>query len=58
MNVLYFFIKDNIMKKVTFKWNYFPTDDIIAYYFTKTLQGKKLKKLRKIILNLKEELIG
>ena len=53
LNIRYFFIKDCI-KKGELKIDYCPTDDMVADFFTKPLQGKKFLQFRKIILNLKE----
>ena len=50
INIRYFFVKDRIEKKELFV-NYCPTEDMIADYFTKPLQGAQLQKFRKMILN-------
>ena len=53
LNIRYFFITDRI-KKGELKIEYCPTDDMVADFFTKPLQGKKFIQFRKIIMNLKE----
>ena len=53
LNITYFFITDRI-KKGELKIEYCPTDDMVADFFTKPLQGKKFLQFRKIIINLKE----
>ena len=53
LNIRYFFITDRI-KKGELKIEYCPTDDMVADFFTKLLQGKKFLQFRKIIMNLKE----
>ena len=50
INIRYFFVKDRIEKKELFV-NYCPTEDMIADYFTKPLQGALFQKFRKMILN-------
>ena len=51
INVRYFFIKDRIQNG-ELKVEYCPTDNMIADFFTKPLQGSKFLQFRKIILNL------
>ena len=53
LNIRYFFITDRI-KKVELKIEYCPTDDMVANFFIKPLQGKKFIQFSKIIMNLKE----
>ena len=53
LNIRYFFITDRI-KKGELKIEYCPTDDMVADFLTKPLQGKKFIQFRKIIMNLKE----
>ena len=53
LNIRYFSITDRI-KKGELKIEYCPTDDMVADFFTKPLQGKKFIQFRKIIMNLKE----
>ena len=53
LNIRYFFITDRI-KKGELRIEYCPTDDMVADFFTKPLQGKKFIQFRKIIMNLKE----
>ena len=52
LNIRYFFITDRI-KKGKLKIEYCPTDDRVADFFTKPLQGKKFIQFSKIIMNLK-----
>ena len=52
LNIRYFFITCRI-KKGELKIEYRPTDDMVADFFTKPLQGKKFLKFRKIIMKLK-----
>ena len=54
MNVRFFFVKDRILKRdITLE--HCPTNDMIADYFTKPLQGKQFYKFRKSIMNLPHE---
>ena len=55
INIRYFFIKDRYDKK-ELTIQYCPTDDMVADFFTKPLQGRKFKKFRQIIMNLKNTL--
>ena len=50
INVRYFFIKDRIDKK-ELEVEYCKTEDMLADFFTKALQGKQFFKLRKLIMN-------
>ena len=50
INIRYFFVKDRIERKELFV-EYCPTEDMIADYFTKPLQGALFRKFRKMILN-------
>ena len=51
IDIRYFFIKDCIEKeKITVK--FCPTDDMVADFFTKPLQGAKFTKFRQSIMNL------
>ena len=52
MNVRYFFITDRINNKEV-NIEYRPTDDMVADFFTKPLQGQKFFKFRDLILNTK-----
>ena len=49
LNVRYFFVTDQV-EKGNVIIDYCPTDDMIADYMTKPLQGEKFKKFRKMIL--------
>lgn len=51
LNIRYFFLCDRIANK-ELKVEYCPTDDMLADYFSKPLQGIKFKKFRKAIMNL------
>jgi len=51
INIRFFFIKDRIMNG-NLEVNYCPTDDMVADYMTKPLQGAKFYRFRKIIMNL------
>ena len=53
LNIRSFFISDCI-KKGELKIEYCPTDDMVADFFTKPLQGKKFLQFSEIIMNLKE----
>ena len=52
INIRYYFITDRV-KNGELEIEYFPTDDMVADYFTKPLQGKKFLQFRKTIMNLK-----
>ena len=49
LNVRYFFVKDRIDNNEA-KIEYCPTDEMIADYYTKPLQGKKFLEFRKLIM--------
>ena len=49
INIRYFFIKDRVDSQ-EFIIEYLPTEDMIADFFTKPLQGEMFKKLRDKIL--------
>ena len=51
MNIRYFFIKNRIESNEV-KIIYTGTEDMVADYFTKPLQGELFKKHRKDIMNL------
>ena len=53
INIRYFYLTDRI-KAGDFKVVYCPTNDMIADFFSKPLQGSKFRQMRKIILNLRE----
>ena len=54
IEIRYYFITDQIERKnVTIK--YCPTEDMVADFFTKPLQGKQFRKLRKIIMNIPDD---
>ena len=50
MNVRYFFVTDKVKNK-EMRIEHCPTNDMIADYFTKPLQGSLFYKLRSLILN-------
>ena len=51
LNIKYFFLTDQVEKnKVNIE--YCPTENMIADYMSKPLQGKKFKEFRKQILNM------
>ena len=49
INIRYFFITDQV-EKGNVKIEYCPTDDMIADFMTKPLQGEKFRKFRDLIL--------
>jgi hypothetical protein len=51
INVRYFFVKDRI-DKGEIKIQHCPTDDMIADFFTKPLQGHKFQKFRDMIMGI------
>jgi hypothetical protein len=51
LNIRLFFITDQVEKK-NISIEYCPTDDMVADYMTKPLQGQKFKKFRQQIMNL------
>ena len=51
LNIRYFFIKDR-SDKGEIRIEYCPTDDMLADYFTKPLQGAKFVKFRKGIMGM------
>ena len=52
LNIRYFFLTDQVEKgNLTIK--YCPTDEMIADFMSKPLQGEKFKQFRQDILNLK-----
>ena len=54
INIRYFFIKDRIDNK-ELKIEYCPTDEMLADFFSKPLQGAKFIEFRNTILGLSEE---
>ena len=53
INIRHYFLKDRI-EKGEIKLSYCATDTMIADFFAKPLQGAKFKKLRKLLMNLKD----
>ena len=51
MNIKLFYMTDKINNK-ELEIQYCPTDEMVADYFTKALQGKKFHHFRKIVMNL------
>ena len=52
INIRYYFITYRI-KNDELQIKYFPTDNMVADYFSKPLQGKKFFQFRNNIMNLK-----
>ena len=53
LNIRYYFLADRIANgELTVE--FCPTDDMIADYLTKPLQGEKFRKFRKFIMNLRD----
>ena len=53
INIRYYFLQDRI-ENGEIKLVHCATDDMVADFFTKPLQGSKFRKFRKIIMNLKD----
>jgi hypothetical protein len=51
MNIRYFFVKDRVASK-ELSIEHCPTEDMVADYFTKLLQGKLFYKLRDLVMNI------
>jgi Reverse transcriptase (RNA-dependent DNA polymerase) len=51
IDIRYFFVTDNIQNK-NMRVEYCPTDDMLADFFTKPLQGSKYRRFRSMVLNL------
>ena len=51
LKIRYFFLTDQVEKNKV-KIEYCPTENMIADYMSKPLQGKKFKEFRKQILNM------
>ena len=51
INIRYYFITDRILKQEA-SVEFFPTLDMIGYYFTKALQGSQFRRFRNIILGI------
>jgi hypothetical protein len=51
MNIRYFFVKDRVASK-ELSIEHCPTEDMVADYFTKPLQGKLFYKLRDLVMNI------
>ena len=54
LNIRYYFLTDRI-KKNELKVQYCSTDDMLADFFTKPLQGMKFRKMRNKILNMNHD---
>ena len=57
INIRFFFIADRI-KNGELRVEYCPTEDMIADYFTKPLQGSLFKRLRDTILNISDSTVS
>ena len=53
LNIRYYFITDRI-KKGELHIENCPTDNMVADFFTKPLQGKKFLQFRKLIMNIQD----
>ena len=53
LNIRYFWIKDQLDQELM-EVNYCPTEEMVADFPSKPLQGKQFKLFRKIIMNLQE----
>ena len=51
IEIRYYFITDNNIKRGTATVQYCPTEDMLADFFTKPLQGSQFRKLRNLIMN-------
>ena len=51
MNIRYFFVKDQVTSH-EIHIEHCPTDEMVAGYFTKSLQGKQFYRMRDYILNI------
>ena len=56
MEIRYFFVTDYV-KQEKIRIKYCHTDDMVADYFTKPLQGSKFQKFRRFLLNLREPMM-
>ena len=54
LNIRYYFLSDRIANG-ELRVEYCPTNDMIADYYTKPLQGTKFREFRKLIMNLNED---
>ena len=54
LNICYYFLSDCIANG-ELRVEYCPTNDMIADYYTKPLQGTKFREFRKLIMNLNED---
>jgi len=52
ISIRYFFVKDRVEQK-EFRIEYCSTNDMIADYFTKPLQGKQFLRFREVIMGWK-----
>ena len=57
VNIRYFFVADCV-KKQHIEVIYCPTDDMIADFFTKPLQGIKFRRFRNLIMNCEHDEFG
>ena len=54
--IRHFFVKESFDKKYI-SVEYCPTDNMLAYYFTRNIQGQLFNKLRNIIMGYKKKVI-
>jgi len=54
INVRHYFVTDQIQNK-ELKVFHCPTDEMVADFFTKPLQGRKFKKFRNMIVNIPDD---
>jgi len=54
LNIRYYFVTDRINNN-ELRIEYCPTEDMVADFFTKPLQGSLFRKLRAIIMNMEED---
>ena len=56
IDMRYYFITDNVKnKRASIK--HCPTEEMVADFFTKPLQGKSFRQFRKIIMNLEDDIV-
>jgi len=57
LEIRYFFVTDNVnRRKVSIE--YCPTEEMVADYFTKPLQGATFRKFIKLILNIDDDILA
>ena len=55
IEIRYYFVTDNVKRK-NIRIEYCPTEEMIADFFTKPLQGRQFRKLRRFIMNLPSDI--